>query len=565
MWLVVILVLASLLRLIFLDKIPTSVTGDELTYILTAKSFLLTGKDIGGVITPWQVLLFQSSPLSMPQAELPYFLLMPFLAGGLSLFAVRLPFALLGIILVWLIYQVTKELFDRKTALIAAFFVSISPWLIYINRTAYEMTPALVFYLLGLYVLLKTKGWKILFAFPIFILAFYSYIATKVIFFPFLLIAVAYVYLIKNNKKFGKQYLSLLALSFSFVLIFIGLLQASGTSRLGDILLPNSPAVVEQVDNIRKLSIHSPLSSVFINKFVVYFQTLIIRFVNAFSASYLFLYGDNFFGMWKHGLMYVLDALFLFFGAAILLFKKKSLFYFLIGTILIGFIPQIIHKGTDNFTPHITFIFPFILMLTAYGAVSLADLFSKQQKLILTGIIFVYLLLMANFMQIYFYQYPIQGQSDIAMRELSRYVALAQDGGQKVVVYSKTSNDLLRKHIFYANLYNKDTAVSLRSQLYAKEPYVFNVTFKECSDTFDPAKVTDTIIVSRTCSDLFRNTNHLTIAQLTDGGGIYSIYNDKLCAGFVSSRYISGLQIADFALEKLSKKQLCEKFITLLR
>ncbi|HEX8931628.1 MAG TPA: hypothetical protein VF810_00555, partial [Patescibacteria group bacterium] len=145
-----------------------------------------------------------------------------------------------------------------------------------------------------------------------------------------------------------------------------------------------------------------------------------------------------------------------------------------------------------------------------------------------------------------------------------RYAILADQAGQQVIVFSKTSNDLMRKYVFYAAIYNRDTAVSLKSQFLANEPKVSKVSFKECSDTFDPAKVTDTIIVSKTCSDLFRYTHHLTIGQLTDGGNVYSIYNDKVCTGFALGRYVSNLQIADFAVEKLSSQQLCEKFITFL-
>ncbi len=59
--------------------------------------------------------------------------------------AIRSLSALFGILLVWLVYQIAVRLFDRRTALIATFFVAINPFLIYYSQEArmYEMLAAL--------------------------------------------------------------------------------------------------------------------------------------------------------------------------------------------------------------------------------------------------------------------------------------------------------------------------------------------------------------------------------------------------------------------------------------
>ena len=64
---------------------------------------------------------------------------------GDSEIAVRALSALFGILLVWLTYQIAVRLFDRRTALIATFFVAINPFLIYYSQEArmYEMLAAL--------------------------------------------------------------------------------------------------------------------------------------------------------------------------------------------------------------------------------------------------------------------------------------------------------------------------------------------------------------------------------------------------------------------------------------
>src|SRR5579864_2075640 len=101
--LTVIIVIAVLLRFIFLDRIPISITGDELTYIITAKSVILSGKDLTGTWSPFSILLFHYPP-SQHQAELSYLLLIPWIwVFGSSLFAVRSLFALLSVITVLMI------------------------------------------------------------------------------------------------------------------------------------------------------------------------------------------------------------------------------------------------------------------------------------------------------------------------------------------------------------------------------------------------------------------------------------------------------------------------------
>jgi 4-amino-4-deoxy-L-arabinose transferase-like glycosyltransferase len=560
MALVAILFLSFLLRFLFLDKVPTSIAGDELTYILTVKSFLLTGYDITGTFSPWQLFFFHYPPTWNPQAELPYFLLMPFLSGDFSLSVVRLPFVILGVGTVFAVYLVAKELFNQKTALLAAFFTAICPWLIVMNRTAYEMTPAMLFYTLGLYVLLRTKGWKIFFAFPLLVLAFYSYIATKLVFFPFILLTIGYLYFFKNKRKYGLQYGMFLLLAFSFLILFVVLIKTQNNSRLGDMLLPNSPVIVDSVNGLRSASLHMPFENVFVNKFTIYGFKLTDHLFTTLSPSYLFVTGDTFFGLWRHGLFYVLDLVFIVLGGLWLVRSKKPLFVFLVGTIVIGLLPQIIHNVGDAFTPHITFIFPFMLILSACGVMSCIDFFKRRANIVLGAIIVVYGVFLANFLVIYFSQYPLQGQSDFSSRLLSRYVALAAQDGHKVIVYSNKSTDNFIKHLFYASVYSpKDI-----KQMSSKTPHVANVTFQSCNDKLSPNQAKEIVITTRSCEEKIGSLPHTTIPQLKDGGGVYSIYNDVVCKKYSLKHYPSGLRLSDFAVENLSKEKFCTTFITSL-
>ncbi len=72
--------------------------------------------------------------------------------------ALRSLSAVWGILLVWLVYQIVSRLFDRRTALIAAFFAAINPFLIYYSQEARMYSQlaalaALLFYGLARYIL----------------------------------------------------------------------------------------------------------------------------------------------------------------------------------------------------------------------------------------------------------------------------------------------------------------------------------------------------------------------------------------------------------------------------
>ena len=67
-----VIILASILRLLWLDRVPSAIGGDELIYVLNAKSMLLSGSDLTGTWNPLSIFFFNYPPNQM-QAELPYF------------------------------------------------------------------------------------------------------------------------------------------------------------------------------------------------------------------------------------------------------------------------------------------------------------------------------------------------------------------------------------------------------------------------------------------------------------------------------------------------------------
>lgn len=564
--LLVILFIAAFLRLFLLDKIPNSINGDELHYLLDTKSFFFTGKDTLQTASIFDTLLFRYSPYGTVGAELQYYLEMPLLGPlPFSLFLIYLPNAILGIITVFLSYIISKKLFNTHVALFSGFFAAVNPWYIFISRTSYEMIPAVCFYLCSFYVLLVAKGWKILLAIPFLILTFYSDIAAKPIMLPLTLALVFYCYFFTNKRKFALQYSILIALLSIFVLFyFIQIKNAPATSRLSEILLPNSQIVSQQVDSLRKTSINNALLPFFDNKISIFFTILTGNMFSLFSPDYLFVHGDYFASLGQYGLFYPLDLLFLIIGGVWLFLHNKKLFILFCIFIFFSIIPQIIHTSNKNFTPHINLLFPFFIMIMAVGAWQLFKLLNDKKLYIFTIIIsVVYLFSIGSFIHTYFFNMPLQHNFfNFPDRVLSRYISLSKQHQQTTLIYTPNPKEKFKEYILYSNSYTKNNSQLIAASLLHEQYTSDSVRFLSCDRKITTVNKNDVIITNFLCH-MHLQYPHLSLPELSDNGTVFEIYNDTICKKYSLHGYISHFNISDFAVEKLPQKIFCTKFISL--
>ena len=565
--LILIIILASFLRLLWLDKVPNAIGGDELTYLVNSKAMFLKGTDISGSWNPLTGFIFNYPSYTLPQAEFPYFLFVPTVGPfDFSLFNARIATAVLSISSVLLIYFVSSRLFDKKVGLASSFIAAINPWAIYMGRTSYEQAPAIFFYLLAFYCLLVLKGRKILFTIPLFFLAFYSYVATKVSFIPFVLISILFVYFFVNKRKYLQEYLIVFISCLFLVLLFgLTLINSSGPSRVGELITPKAQLISEEVDYIRKISIQNPLTNVLENKVTIFSRILITKFMKSLSLDFLFINGDQFFSIFRHGLFYVLDALFLVLGLAAAFVYKRKVFWLLSGIAVAGILPQLAHSAnTDNFSIHLSLFFAFITIFMGVGLAEVLNLIKNKKYLYLSGglIGVLYLFLVVNFFNIYFFQFPMQGNFDFHVRLLSKYVSSVPND-KEILIYSPSAGDIFKKYIFYSNNYNSDSYELVKS-IYDKDNFKFkNVNFLACDNTLDFSEKNEVILYDEQCGSNIKSV-HLTIPRLKDGGESYKIYNDSICKGMNLKRYPASLSIEDFAIEKMQTNKFCETFITSL-
>lgn len=154
-WLIiVILLLAICTRMIALDRLPRGVLPDEAYGAYNAWGLMTEGLDSRGYRYPVYFVAWGSGMNALySYLAIPMFWLL-----GVNILAYRLPQAIIGIISVYAMYRLGKELFDEKMGLLLAFALAINPWHIMNMRFGLESNMAPGMFVIGL--LFLTLGMK---------------------------------------------------------------------------------------------------------------------------------------------------------------------------------------------------------------------------------------------------------------------------------------------------------------------------------------------------------------------------------------------------------------------
>lgn len=564
LFLIGIILLSILLRFAFITSVPVSSNDDQIHYMINSSSFLLSGKDTTGTVSPLDILLFKYPPQEFPQAELPYFLeMLSFSLFGATFLSSLIPNILLSIGTVIVAYFVGKELLGRNAGLAIALITAINPWSIFIGRTAYEPTAATFFFLLALFIFLRAKKWMILVSIPVLYAAFYSYIGTKLIFLPYVAVCILYSYFFVHKKRFALQYLLVFLASVLIVaLLFFQLKANPANSRLNEIFLPTHEVISQQVNDLRKQSIPSPLLPL-TNKLTVYKDILMVNTFTTLSPLYLFMTGDYFFSQQRHGLFYVIDAIFLLLGIIGLYRKDRRVLLLFVSFILMGLLPQILHGGKEfgNFTPHIILVITTFIFMIGYGIIFAVQEVKARYRIYATlGIGVLYIFSTINFLSVYFTEAPKQaGIFNFPERVAARYIKESSQFSH-VTVLSSDPAISYRNYIFYSSSYNKDTAQEINSHLTkrSRDNYTLpNINFVSCTGVTPPEG--DTIVQEGRC--YLKGSGNLRIPDLAGMTSAYTIYNDRLCRNTKQNLYQT-LSVSHLNVEAMGTNNFCRNLIT---
>jgi len=400
LYLLIILLVASFLRLWKIGEVPVSLFGDELDVGYHSYSILKTGKDYSGNSWP---LHFQS--LAEWRTPLYLYSTVPTVAMfGISPLGVRLPAAIFGILGILAFYFLLLEIGNWKLAVTASLILAVSPWHIQYSRAGFEVTLLLLLLLLGLYLFFKALKYGKWLWLSTTCLAFTPWVySTAKLFTPILLIFLFVVWR-KEILKVSKKYLvfSLLSLVIIGAPITYSTLYGGGAQRFGYISVFTDPTrepeigVARQHDARMRGETGAGLTpkladKVIHNKFTFWGQNILNNYFQAFSADFLFIKGDPNLrhSVDKVGQFYKIEALALFLGL-IFFFTRSTRFarsgqankikWLIAFWILVGVIPSAITRDGGNHATRLILILPPLIFLIAYGLVETSSLLTKLLK-----------------------------------------------------------------------------------------------------------------------------------------------------------------------------------------
>jgi 4-amino-4-deoxy-L-arabinose transferase-like glycosyltransferase len=442
-----IIVFAAVLRLWGLGEYPAGLNADEAAIGYNDYSLLLTGKDEHGNAWP---LHFESFGDYKPGGY--FYLVLPFIKlMGLNILAVRLPSAILGIISVFGVMLLVKELIKNDSlgnrySLASGFFLSISPWHLQFSRGGWEVNASAAFLILGLWLFLIGLKKPRYFLASIILLVFsmYTYHSMRIIV-PLL----GLVLLWKENKQLIKNPKWVLVSGLlGFILLLplgISLLSSAGTSRFSGVGFLSQSGPEWRANELR--SQHSGPNNLVVrllhNKLITYSLNLIQNYTDHFQGNFLFISGDVIerSRVPDTGQMYLFDILLVPLGVYFLIKKRPENWQIIFLWLAVAPIAAALTFQTPHSLRAQNMVIPMVL-LSSFGFVSCFD-WVKNNKTVLVLFSFIAGILIfwsvSRYLHEYYVHYPQKYPAawEFGFKELTEYLKPIENNYEKIYVTDK--------------------------------------------------------------------------------------------------------------------------------
>lgn len=564
MYLILIFCLALLLRLVLLGSFPISITHDEHEYIMHAKSIAFTGQLIPGSpplgLFSWGTL----QPAENVLAELPAFFIAPFaFISGSSSFMVRLPFALASSVSVILIYFIFKALTaNRSLALFASLILALNPWSIHFGRTSFEFTLSILFYLLGIYFLIRSHKWMIFYSLLFFVIGFLSYHGAKVLLFP--LVAVISVWKFSESKSDKKYLLILIGASLLISVAYFATLNYQPSSARSEEIIFFSDQAATAVNKDRTQSVPGIQQELLVNKATYLLKTLADTYMGAFSTDLLFVSGEDrgAYSFWVHGIFYYIDLFLIIFGLTGLYITNRKAWWLILGIIAVSPLASILSVVGKSYVIRSGLVFPFLASLSGIGIWFLLRESGRYKRILGYSILLIYFVSVFNFLNIYFTRYPIYGSEGFffSNKILSRYLKLTLNESKEVLIFTTEPRMLFEKFLFYNNLYTRETAEEMNNKIGKGDLSYKNLRFVgRCEDVTNDG---GGILIHEAKLDCKFEASSSKISSTADAGTIFFINNDSICSKYERNSYPKVNRLSDLNVYDLSEEEFCKIWIS---
>jgi 4-amino-4-deoxy-L-arabinose transferase-like glycosyltransferase len=444
--LILIITLASTLRLYNLSKVPPSLYWDEVSLGYNAYSILKTAHDEHGKFLP--ITNFGAFGDYKPPGYI--YATVPSIAiFGPTEFAVRFPSAMFGILTVAITYFLAKKLFDNEIiANLTALFLAISPWHVQFSRAAFEANFGLFLSTFGIYMFIKFAKDKAIFIFPsaiLFIAAMYTFTGQR-LFVPFILIILTiqfYKEIIANKKTVVLATILgviLLWPLFKFTSTIEGKLRFDEVTIFKDLNPINESIKYRQQDNFAKYA------DIIHNRRFLFAYYYLKHYFDAFDPSFLFFHGDVNPRLSSQGTgeLYLFDFVLVISGIYFLINKKQKYSFLILGWLIVS--P--LGPATARETPHalrMVHMLPTYQLLSAFGLYNIVFSIKRRKTAIIAGAV---ILSVSFFYYLHFYylHYPKQysSQWQYGYKEAVNYFKPIYKNYDKVLV----SDNLGRAYIY---------------------------------------------------------------------------------------------------------------------
>ncbi len=393
-FLLVILFIASFLRLWRLGEVPISPDWDEVSLGYNAYSIVQTGRDEYGKFLPVVLRSYDDykpalySYLAIPSVKI----------FGLNTWAVRLPSAVFGILTVLATFFLVKELFKRNDiALVSSFFLAVSPWHIQFSRVAFESNVGLALNVFAILFLLRSLNKNIFLFLSILFaaLSLYVYQSEKV-FTPLIFLAILLIYkrefLLKPKKFLVGAFILGIVISLPMLSFLISNKNSLERARGVSIFSEQVSRVFAQrslVDFQNK----DLLGSFFDNRRIFFTKSIVSGYLSHYDLNWLFIRGD----LGRHhapnmALLYLFELPFVLVGIYKLSqYRDKKVKWLIFLWFLIAPVPASITSGVPHAVRTLNFL-PTFQIFSALGLLSFlafAKNFSKY-ALVALSILFVF-------------------------------------------------------------------------------------------------------------------------------------------------------------------------------
>ncbi len=382
------IVLGTFLRFYRLGDLPNSYTPDEIAQGYTAYSIIKTGHDEWG---DHNFLSLRSFGDFKPSLQT--LLMIPFVkVFGLTPFAIRLPNAVLSILLIPLTFVLAQKLlFNSSVSILATLLVTLSPITLPLSRLALEANLLVIINLIAVILFLTSHRY---FSLLFFSLSLITYHSSKILF-PLIFITLILFY--KRSRR-----LVTLALIF-----YVTVSLLTSFNRTTDIAIFNPTDSWSSVSESRfqatKSGLPDSISRIFNNKVTYTFFLFAHNYLSYFSPQFLATSGagETTYGMIPgQGILGIIPFLGLCLALVFLLRTKNKSLLFLFVIVLITPIAAALSKGSYS-ANRLSSISPYIQILAAYGLFQLFQLRHRWLSLLLVAFLSFEI---GNFLVTYFFR-----------------------------------------------------------------------------------------------------------------------------------------------------------------